>query len=110
MGPYEILILPDRLDPSWVIYRIDNPLFPKRMSVTIFTPDQVSLCVDGPEKSLPLWGHLFDQFIGGIPLVPFAVDRVVAAENRDAIAILVLPRGTAVREGLGEEKQGTCRT
>ena len=43
--------------------------------------------------------------ISGLPLVPLAVDVVVAAEDGDAITLRALPRRGRVGRALGEDQQ-----
>ena len=62
------------------------------------------------EERLALGRHGRQEIGVRLPLVPLAVDSVVATEDRDATVLLVGPQRGAVGQRFGEDEQGASRT
>ncbi len=71
--------------------------------------DQVILGVDGPVERAPFGGHGGHLLWRRVPVVPLAVDRVVATEDRHPVILRVRPGGGAVGQRFGEEEQRARR-
>jgi len=73
--------------------------------MSIRLADQIIGGTDGSEKRLSLGGHFFKQLWMRIPVVPFAIDGVVTAENREAVVFLIRPRVGAMCQRLREKEE-----
>lgn len=58
---------------------------------------QIAFDVDGTEERAALGRHGFERFGVRLPLVPFAIDVIVAAEDGAALVVGAAPR----RSGMG---------
>ena len=71
--------------------------------------DQIIGGTDGSEKRLPFGRHLFKQLWIRIPIVPFAIDRIVATENSEAVVLFVCPSVGAMCQRLREKEERPSR-
>ena len=65
---------------------------------------QIAFYMDGPEERAALGRHGFERLGVGLPLVPFAIDVIVAAEDGAALVLGAAPRGSGVSGALGENE------
>lgn len=65
---------------------------------------QIAFDVDGPEERAALGRHGFERLGVGLPLVPFAIDVIVAAEDGAALVGGAAPRRSSVGGALGENE------
>ena len=85
--------------------RISLCAFVDRLFLPVISPvEQVILGVNGPIEGAPFGRHRGDLFGRRIPVVPFAVDRVVTTEDRHPIILRIGPGGGTVGQCLGEEE------
>ena len=71
---------------------------------------QIAFDVDGPKERAALGRHGFECLRVRLPLVPLAIDVIVAAEDGAALVLGAAPRRSGVGGALGEKEQGASRT
>ena len=71
---------------------------------------QIAFDVDGSEERAALRRHGFERLGMRLPLMPFAIDVIVAAEDGAALVLGAAPWRSGVRGALCENEQGAGRT